>query len=78
MTFNPLDLAGRAVLARVCRTADYKETCRINVVAGAQLPVGLTERGVVSAEGCSTFLAADSARWIAGSCLVVDGGYASQ
>ena len=34
MTFNPLHLAGRTVLARVCRTADYKETCRINVVAG--------------------------------------------
>ena len=77
MTFNPLHLAGGAVLARVCRTADYKETCRINVVAlatsgrpdgaGSRFGGGLFDlpRGGFRTMDC-------------GRCLVVDGGYASQ
>jgi NAD(P)-dependent dehydrogenase (short-subunit alcohol dehydrogenase family) len=41
---------------RVCRTADYERVYRINVIAGAQLLVGLTKRGVTASGGCSAVI----------------------
>jgi len=51
--------AGIALLKplRVCRTADFESSYRINVVAGAQLLRGLTaRRGVIAAAGCSVVI----------------------
>jgi NAD(P)-dependent dehydrogenase (short-subunit alcohol dehydrogenase family) len=41
---------------RVCRTADYERVYRINVIAGAQLLVGLTKRAVTAPGGCSVVI----------------------